>query len=183
MNKFDRFMKNNNINRLDLEDVIYQSFLLTIFQEIVQKLEKSNIEKALFKSKLRNTRNHKEEIMELDRFIKDKVGLVALESDELHRLLMLFKAYLTKSNSRRNISTERKRELLQQQNSRCVFCDNNITLESCNIDHIIPFKYVGDELINNTQGLCQNCNGSKSAKLIHLMELFLRNRKISSKAL
>ena len=81
-----------------------------------------------------------------------------IEKEEVGLLKKLIKAYLQKSNFRISISNDQKTEILNKQNFKCDICKKDINLSNCHIDHVIPFKYVGDELDNNCQALCRNCN-------------------------
>lgn len=67
-----------------------------------------------------------------------------------------------------------REELLHQQHCRCAICDCTITADD-ELDHIIPWKYVGDELANNLQLLCFNCNRSKKASPLFQLRMLLRN--------
>lgn len=63
-------------------------------------------------------------------------------------------------------------ELLKQQNCQCSICGGIIT-EKAELDHIVPWMYVGDELPNNLQLLCKKCNSSKKASPLYQMRMLL----------
>jgi len=179
MDKLDRFISNNKINIQDFKTIIYQSFLLSIFRELYHYLEDED-NKETFKIKIRNANSHSQELSEVRRLICEAIGNVYLETEELERILELLKAYLSKSNYRKKLSMDEKRYILQKQNNLCNICGKPICMLTAHIDHVIPFKFVGDELDNNLQGLCEGCNLSKGTKLIHLIEIFLKQKLVKN---
>lgn len=67
-------------------------------------------------------------------------------------------------------------DLLHQQHCHCAICNELIT-DHAELDHIIPWKYVGDELDNNLQLLCFTCNRSKKASPLYQLQMLLRTGK------
>jgi len=63
--------------------------------------------------------------------------------------------------------------LLQYQQCHCAICGCPIDIKS-ELDHIIPWKYVGDELEDNLQLLCFKCNRSKKASPLYQLRMLLR---------
>ena len=80
-----------------------------------------------------------------------------VDDQQVDRLLELIQAFLRKSEYRKRISVDEREKLLIKQNFKCCFCGNHIGM-SAHADHIVPFKYVGDELADNLQMLCEKCN-------------------------
>lgn len=91
------------------------------------------------------------------------------EVARLHELIM---AFLRKSSFRRSISVSEREGLLKKQRYRCAFCNAPIDSHA-HADHIVPFKYVGDELSDNFQMLCSNCNTKKNADLFYQIKFLL----------
>ena len=85
-----------------------------------------------------------------------------LSEDDLLWMNMCIKAFLDKNNKRAVISEELKKQLLEKQQCRCAICGDMIDRSSVHVDHIIPWDYVGDELKDNYQALCPDCNLHKS---------------------
>ncbi len=98
---------------------------------------------------------------------------VSLADSEVKRMYCLIKAFLSKSALRKNIHAETKRDLLKKQNYKCKLCGSVIDLNS-HTDHIVPFKYVGDELNENLQMLCEHCNKSKNASIDYEVKALLK---------
>lgn len=88
---------------------------------------------------------------------------VELDDPIATEMSKLLKAYFTKLPNRKHIPEELKKELLVEQDKKCAICNKKITLTTMHVDHIIPFKYVGDELEGNYQALCDICNEKKGA--------------------
>lgn len=98
-----------------------------------------------------------------------------LNDSEYDYMLKLVQAHLRMSNTRRPgvITDEKKAALLRKQNYRCVFCGATVD-SSSPVDHIVPFKYVGDELDDNYQILCISCNSKKNKQLTYQLQIILQ---------
>ena len=83
-------------------------------------------------------------------------------------------AFFRKKDYRIKYPQEVRTELLHQQGCRCAICGCTIT-ESADLDHIIPWIYVGDELHDNLQLLCYHCNRSKKASPLYQLRMLLRS--------
>lgn len=89
------------------------------------------------------------------------------------RMYDLIYSFLCKSTIRKPIDIELSKKLLVIQNNECAIC--HCTIKSkYHTDHIVPFKYVGDELRNNLQILCQHCNNKKSQGLDYQIKYLLK---------
>ncbi len=95
-----------------------------------------------------------------------------LSDDNANRMVELVNAFLRKSDFRKTIPNEIKNRLLINQDFKCAFCHNRIDISS-HADHIVPFKYVGDELENNLQMLCSSCNTKKNASIDYEIRVLL----------
>ena len=96
-----------------------------------------------------------------------------LSDEKIDRLLLLVNAFLNKSSFRKVIDDSIRIKLLNQQNYKCAFCGKKIDINS-HADHIVPFKYVGDELENNLQMLCSNCNEKKNDSIDYQIRYLLK---------
>jgi len=85
-------------------------------------------------------------------------------------------AFFRKKDYRVKYSQKVRTELLHQQQCRCAICGCTIDAKS-ELDHIIPWKYVGDELDDNLQLLCFKCNRSKKASPLYQLRMLLRTGK------
>jgi len=83
-------------------------------------------------------------------------------------------AFYRKKDYRIKYPQKVRTDLLHQQKCRCAICGCAIT-ESADLDHIIPWIYVGDELRDNLQLLCYHCNRSKKASPLYQLRMLLRS--------
>lgn len=75
------------------------------------------------------------------------------------------KTIITEDNDtkRKSIPTKTKQEVWQRDEGKCVECGSNEKLE---YDHIIPVSKGGANTVRNIQLLRENCNRTKSAKVM-----------------
>lgn len=64
--------------------------------------------------------------------------------------------------NKRNI---RRRMLVQRQNSRCLYCPNQINMQYCQLDHIVSRKGGGNSTGPNLVAVCIDCNQEKQAQV------------------
>lgn len=102
----------------------------------------------------------------------NKLNFKFNSKDDISRMIMLIKAFLAKSNYRREIDIATRTALLNKQLYKCAICDKQIDLSS-HADHIVPFKYVGDELADNLQMLCPHCNEVKNESIDYQIKYYL----------
>ncbi|HDR4480999.1 MULTISPECIES: HNH endonuclease [Bacillus cereus group] len=171
MKEFQTFLKNNNLNKFDIESKMYECFLLNIFEKLVNHL---SIEDNLlsFKKHLRKSNDIQEELSIYEMFLNQIIE-INLTNSELLFIKKLIDAYLRKNTIRITLSDFEKEQILKLQNYKCNICMNNILLTTTHIDHKIAFKYVGDELTENYQALCEKCNLSKGANLFYFFDSLL----------
>ena len=88
----------------------------------------------------------------------------SMDSSETHYFQMLLEAHFKMTGARKKITNLEKEDLYKKQQGRCASCGEELGVDYSKIhaDHIVPWKYVGDELKNNLQLLCCDCNESKS---------------------
>lgn len=101
---------------------------------------------------------------------EQKILLNELESKRVYELIL---AFLNKKSFRSSIDKETKASMLITQKHKCAICDCNIDT-NYHLDHIVPFKYVGDNLENNLQLLCQKCNEAKKDSLDYQIKYLLK---------
>ena len=92
---------------------------------------------------------------------------------DANRLYALITSFLKKSIYRKSIGDSIKKTLLQNQYYHCAICGCDIDIRA-HADHIVPFKFVGDELNNNLQMLCTDCNLKKNASLDYQIRFLLK---------
>ena len=96
-----------------------------------------------------------------------------ISDDETQKLYPMIIAFLNKKSYRNTIPDFIKTSLLKKQNYKCAICGKIIDIHA-HADHTVPFKYVGDELENNYQMLCTNCNLKKNASIDFQIRFLLK---------
>lgn len=171
MNEYEEFIERNNIDKNDMESIILKVILLNIFERICKYLQKEN-NMEILKSKLRKLDTPFEELLEYKKLVK-KIVDIDLSDSEIKYMQKLVSAFLNKTKTRWTLSEDMRRNILKSQNFKCKYCGNDISVNNC-IDHVIAFKYVGDELIDNYQGLCNRCNEHKRDNLYIFFDSILK---------
>ena len=158
----NKILNRNNIPLDEVEKVVYEYILLSIFEDIVAYLlEDNNRENTM--NTLRQFEN--KEIV-VNKLILDITGMKVNES-ELSTITKWVIAFIEKKSSRIKIQDKEKIKLLENQNYKCKLCKKEIDLYNSEYDHIISWKLVGDELEDNYQMLCKHCNRCKSSSILY----------------
>lgn len=151
-------------NRQDVKDEYRKTVLLSMFKKICVRM---NNDEA-YKNSIRNLFRESYDKPLTSKIIIEKNFDVDISIDDSKMLCSWFEANLKKKSTRnpKFTSIEVKRSLCKQQNWLCASCGENLgdDMSKIHVDHIIPFKLVGDELQDNYQALCETCNECKSAK-------------------
>lgn len=101
--------------------------------------------------------------IEATKMITREVFHCCLSDDDISWMARCIKAFFEKNDHREVIKQDEKRRLLHNQSYRCAICGAPINEKNMHVDHVIPWDYVGDRLSDNLQGLCSDCNLSKSS--------------------
>lgn len=171
MNQLENFLKVNGLNNEDLESILEQCFLSSLFEELIEFMDKKNLYGS-FKTRLQNCYNRKEELFILEDLIKEFSNVVLLDH-QLKTILLYLKAYYNKSLTRTPLSVEEKLVILNRQDDECIFCASSIDIKTAHFDHVIAFKFVGDELESNFQALCSTCNLEKSTDPFYHLKAYM----------
>ncbi|MBN8203486.1 HNH endonuclease [Bacillus sp. NTK034] len=129
-----------------------------------------------FKRKILSCGSIKEEISVYENIL-NKITEIDLSEVEILQIRKWMNASFTKSPNRIKLNDSEKKSILQKQEFKCRICPIEINEKIAHFDHVIPFKYVGDELADNFQALCVNCSLSKGSNPIEFFTRFL-NKKI-----
>ncbi len=69
------------------------------------------------------------------------------------------------ANEQNNIETLiQKYVLLSETNYKCIYCNDNVTIENMEIEHILPISKSADDSMNNKACACRSCNSNKGNK-------------------
>ncbi len=146
-------------NDLKLHNHIQEAILLGWFKTFCDRNASQTMQR-----RLRNIYSNSTDFIMTTKNIFINIGFSDISNDNAIRLYELIIAFLAKSPYRKNIPDSIKNQLLAIQKGKCAICNNTIDIHD-HVDHIVPFKYVGDELKNNYQLLCSNCNLKKNANI------------------
>lgn len=110
---------------------------------------------------------------EFARRITNELCRCQLDEDSYELMGGWLLGFFRKKDHRAYYPQKFREELLVQQQCRCAICGERIDLEA-ELDHVIPWKYVGDELDDNLQLLCFKCNRSKKAAPLYQLQMLLQ---------
>ena len=161
----------NNIDKKDFEEKLYNTMILGVFEALCKDIKKSHT-KIEEKEKYRKSND---KVAVTKRIVKKYVGCY-LKDEDYERLSILLKAYFSKSNTRKVFDIQYKTKILNKQNNKCNVCGKKINYEDSHLDHIIPWDYVGDELEDNYQMLCETCNKRKGTSTYFEISMMLMNK-------
>ncbi|MDN3439967.1 HNH endonuclease [Planococcus sp. APC 3900] len=175
-NNLNQFLTKNNINKEEMESILFSAILNSLFEELIKYIKKNTLENKV-KLSIQNAYSIREELFILSDLLKEFTPL-SINSDQLEFLLINLKAYFSKSNYRTPLPTKIKTDILERQSLKCNYCSKKISLDNAHFDHIIAFKWVGDELTDNFQGLCIDCNLAKGVNTFYALKSFLFKNKL-----
>ena len=171
-NALSLLLKNNHILDNQLEDKLYNTLILGVFEALYKDIIKNG---KIIEEKER-FRKSTDKTIATKILVKKYIGC-CLSDQEYHTISIYLTAFFSKSEKRKAFDQSYKEDLLQKQNHRCSFCKSMIDLSNAHLDHIIPFLYVGDELADNYQMLCETCNARKGTATYFEISMLLLNRK------
>lgn len=145
----------NNIDEEVLYNALHEDILESILSEICEYMKNDPI--SLRKIYFRNQKD-----IDTITQIVQNICHLSLPEKDLVRLNDCVKAFMQKKPQRNPIPDSIRQSLWVAQEQKCHICGKTIPVEEGHVDHIIPWDYVGDELDNNYQVLCSNCNLHKS---------------------
>ena len=166
MNEIEELIKENGCDENTFISLLHQTLLLFVLEEVCQKLKSNSVLKAQVRSDFRKTTNHTKVCLKL---VKEICGTMLPDSDG--KLISTWiQAFYKKSNTRKIPLLSEKQRLLSAQGNKCACCNQPLSVEAGHYDHIIPWDYVGDELLDNYQMLCSYCNEHKSNNVFYLLK-------------
>ena len=163
---------NNKVSIKDFLQESYNCMLISIFEILVQEMSDIHYKQEV-KKRLLNSCNKS---LTIKKIVYEKTNC-KLSDEESELIYSYIYAFFTKSNIRRTYDKSFKNNILVSQNNKCNICKKSIDISSSELDHIIPWSFVGDELgIGNFQMLCVDCNRKKSKSSAYNLKMFLVNK-------
>ncbi len=160
----------NNISPITAERIICDTLRFLQFQHICDILRADKTAYSRWLSLSRQL----QQPTEFARRITTELCQCQLDEYSYELLGEWLLAFYRKKDSRVVYPQTFRTELLRQQNCRCAICGCPIT-EKAELDHIIPWMYVGGELSDNLQLLCTTCNRSKKASPLYQLRMLLQS--------
>ncbi len=157
MNDLDLFISINEIDKDTLFDAVHLDIRENLLKVICKKLKTDN---ALY-LKVKKMYFSSTDLKATKKVVERLCGCKLAENDLLW-MNTCIKAFLDKKDKRETIPESEKKLLMERQQYRCAICGDKIDRKTVHVDHIIPWDYVGDELKDNYQALCPDCNLHKS---------------------
>ena len=165
-----RLLEINNVVESEFEDELYNTLLISTFATLIKEIDSANKWEEV-KDKYRGFRDH---IHVTKLLLNEYIG-ASFGEVEYQRFYELLMAHMRKREQRKNHPASTSESLLKKQQGRCAICGCGIDLQSSELDHIVPWSLVGDELSCNLQMLCIRCNRRKSATTDYaLLSTFLQ---------
>lgn len=167
----NRIIKDNKIDIEEFNQKLSKTLILGIFEAICKDIKKYN-KKIEEKERYRKNPDKLSAIKMLVR----RYANCILSDEEYEVLQEYFNAYFSKDNRRKIFDNSYKLQLLKKQDAKCSICNKHISIDCSHLDHIIPWEYVGDELKNNYQMLCDTCNLRKGSSTYFEISMTLLNK-------
>lgn len=168
----DDLLERNGITRDHFMEETYKCMLVSIFETIASEMSDVDIRKEIKQRYLNSTNK----IITTQRVVYEKTRC-KLNNEESKIICKYLYAFFTKNSVRKNYDNSIRCRLLNQQYEKCNICNRKINNTNAELDHIIPWSLVGDELgISNLQMLCKDCNRRKSKNAAYNLKMFLINR-------
>ena len=172
MNLLDAFLNDNDINKDELMNALYFDIRESVLKSILERMKADDNFLKAAKNVYRTRTNTEAATKIIQSMYKLEISAYDIEWYD-----NCFRAFMKKKAVRAIPSKETRQALLLSQHNLCAICNSPITLSSMHVDHVIPWDYVGDELENNYQGLCKNCNLHKSNHIALAVSNVITNRR------
>lgn len=171
----EELLERNNISKNRFLGETYECMLMSIFETIASEMANSDTKKEIKKRYLSSA----DKVITTQKLVYEKTrcNLSYEESEKIYKYLC---AYFAKRNVRENYDNSVRQKLLENQNGKCNICDCRIDIFCAELDHIVPWTLVGDELgVKNLQMLCRDCNRRKSKNSAYNLKMFLVKKPTS----
>lgn len=160
------------VNGIDIEhgqQVLYEALRMQCFAAVCDVLRE---DRGTYLQALQNFRKRMNPAAFAEEMVAVHCGC-RLDEESYTVLGNLFACFFRKDDVRITYPEVTRKRLAQRQKGQCAICGRSITHKS-DLDHIIPWVYVGDTLPDNLQLLCRNCNSKKRASLIYPLQVLLQ---------
>ena len=77
-------------------------------------------------------------------------------------------------SDRRKLTREERQTVLDRFCGRCAYCGKQITMQELNVDHLVPIRKGGEDMLYNMYPSCRSCNQAKSTLDIEQFREFVQ---------
>ena len=166
------FLDLNGLTFEQLADSVHNDIKEAILKKICEFMKESHENEAFVK---KIYRRRSDPIVSTS-LIVTEITNCKLSNKDLHWMNECIHAYFNKKDKRKSLK-QIGENLWHSGCKHCAICGTPVELDTLNVDHIIPWDYVGDELPNNYQILCEHCNKTKGANISQTLEKLIFNKK------
>ena len=150
----------NSVDDRQFSAELYRTLMLSTFSTLLKEVDEANAWSDV-RSKFLAFPDH----VHVTKLLVNKYVGGVFRHEDYEYLCRLLDARPRKRDRRDRHSEETKMRLLDEQHGECPICHTAIRLCNSELDHIVPWSLVGDELKDNLQMLCTKCNRRKSATI------------------
>lgn len=170
--ELNEILSRNNVPREAFFKETYDCMIVSIFEALIDEMSDSSFRKQV-RSRLQASNN---QVLTVKRIVQETTHC-SLSHAESERVLNYLIAFFRKKSRRVTHDDSIRNRILAEQNYQCNICGRHITVNNSELDHIIPWSMVGDELgEENLQMLCKDCNRRKSKNVTYNLKMFLISR-------
>ena len=166
------FLDLNNLTFDELAESIHMDIREAILKELCDFMRESNENEAFVKKVYRQ----RSDSIVSTKLLVSQIAHCNLGEEDLVWMDKCIHAYFNKKDKRINLK-QVGIGLWNSCKTHCEICGKPVTIDALNVDHVIPWDYVGDELQDNYQILCEHCNKSKGANVSQALEKLIFNKK------
>lgn len=170
-NELNALLQHNGLDIVKSEQIIYNALRLQCFAKVCNALRTNDADRL---HALQLLRSGVDPAVFSAKMVKKYCGCL-LDEESCQFLGPLFFAFFRKAETRTKIPERVRAQLFAAQKGHCALCGNDIDTHA-DLDHIIPWIYVGDELPDNLQLLCRHCNRKKKASPLYPIQVLLTSR-------
>lgn len=160
------------VNGIDIEEgqqALYEALRMQCFASVCDVLRG---DKGAYLQALQNFRRRMNPAVFAKEMVETHCGC-GLDEESYEVLGNWLVCFFRKDDVRTIYPEAIRKRLVQQQSGKCAICGQSITYKS-DLDHIIPWIYVGDMLSDNLQLLCRKCNSKKRASVMYPLQVLLK---------
>lgn len=169
--KTEELLKLNCIDEDLFHQKLHQTLLLGVFEVICKEMRKQNTKT----SEKERFRKYKDKTVPTKKIVKQYSGC-ELTADDYDELATLLTSHFRTGAPRKKYDDAYREQLTKKQNGQCAICKKHISAKGSHLDHIVPWDYVGDNLENNYQMLCETCNERKGKATYFEFSMLLLNK-------